>query len=500
MKYAWKTYLELLSQADMVKEYDLGEEAEHEVGCLTYNSKEVKEDTFFICKGAAFKAQYLAESAEKGAFAYVSEVKYDVDIPYILVKDIRCAMPILAKKFFESPAEKLKVTGITGTKGKSTTTYYIKAIIDDYMDGTGGKESAMISTIDVYDGVIKKESHITTPEAVELQEHFRHAVDSGIEYLTMEVSSQALKYNRVDELEFDTGIFLNISEDHVSPIEHADFEDYFSSKLRIFPQTKTAIVNLDMDFADRTLAEARKAKKVLTFGTKEGADIYGYDIQKDGHNILFRVKCDRFDEDFMLTMPGLFNVENALAAIAVAYEYEIPMEYIKSGLKRARSSGRMEFYPSKDNKIIAIVDYAHNKLSFEKLFDSIRKEYPTYKLCTIFGCPGKKSLARRHDLGTIAGMYSKKVYITAEDPGFEPVEDISRDIAQYVEAQGCPYVMIEDRGEAIKAAIEDVDEPTILLITGKGNETRQKYGSEYLDCPSDVEYTKKYLEEYNNRL
>lgn len=500
MKYAWKTYLELLSQADMVKEYDLGEEAEHEVGCLTYNSKEVKEDTFFICKGAAFKAQYLAESAEKGAFAYVSEVKYDVDIPYILVKDIRCAMPILAKKFFESPAEKLKVTGITGTKGKSTTTYYIKAIIDDYMDGTGGKESAMISTIDVYDGVIKKESHITTPEAVELQEHFRHAVDSGIEYLTMEVSSQALKYNRVDELEFDTGIFLNISEDHVSPIEHADFEDYFSSKLRIFPQTKTAIVNLDMDFADRTLAEAQKAKKVLTFGTKEGADIYGYDIQKDGHNILFRVKCDRFDEDFMLTMPGLFNVENALAAIAVAYEYEIPMEYIKSGLKRARSSGRMEFYPSKDNKIIAIVDYAHNKLSFEKLFDSIRKEYPTYKLCTIFGCPGKKSLARRHDLGTIAGMYSKKVYITAEDPGFEPVEDISRDIAQYVEAQGCPYVMIEDRGEAIKAAIEDVDEPTILLITGKGNETRQKYGSEYLDCPSDVEYTKKYLEEYNNRL
>lgn len=499
MKYAWKSYLELLSQADLVKEYDLGEEADHEVGYLTYNSKEVKADTFFICKGAAFKAQYLEESASAGAFAYVSEVKYDVDIPYIIVKDIRRAMPILAKKYFESPAESLKVTGITGTKGKSTTTYYIKAIIDDYMDATGGKESAMISTIDVYDGVIKKESHITTPESVELQEHFRHAVDSGIEYLTMEVSSQALKYNRVDELEFDTGIFLNISEDHVSPIEHADFEDYFSSKLRIFPQTKTAIVNLDMDFAERTLEEAKKAEKVLTFGTKEGADIYGYDIHKDGHDILFRVKCDRFDEDFMLTMPGLFNVENALAAIAVAYEYEIPLEYIKSGLKRARSSGRMEFYPSKDNRIIAIVDYAHNKLSFEKLFESIRKEYPTYKLCTIFGCPGKKSLARRHDLGTIAGMYSKKVYITAEDPGFEPVEDISRDIAQYVEAQNCPYVMIEDRGEAIKAAIEEVDEPTILLITGKGNETRQKYGSEYLDCPSDVEYTKKYLEEYNNR-
>lgn len=497
MKYAWKTYLELLQKADMVTEYEMGGAEDREVACLTYNSKEVKEDTFFICKGAAFKAQYLQESAEKGAFAYVSEVKYDVDLPYILVRDIREAMPVLAKQFFESPAEKLKVTGITGTKGKSTTTYYMKAIIDDYMEATGGKESAMISTIDVYDGVIKKESHITTPEAVELQEHFRHAVDSGIEYLTMEVSSQALKYNRVDELEFDTGIFLNISEDHVSPIEHADFEDYFSSKLRIFPQTKVAIVNLDMDFADRTLQEAQKAGKVLTFGTKAEADIYGYDIKKDGHDILFRVRCDRFDEDFMLTMPGLFNVENALAAIAAAYVYEIPLEYIKSGLKRARSSGRMEFYPSKDNQIIAIVDYAHNKLSFEKLFDSIRKEYPTYKIYTIFGCPGKKSLARRHDLGTIAGMYSKKVFITAEDPGFEPVDDISRDIAQYVEAQNCPYTMIEDRGEAIKAAMDEVDEPTILLITGKGNETRQKYGSEYLDCISDVEYTKRYLEEYN---
>ena len=196
-------------------------------------------------------------------------------------------------------------------------------------------------------------------------------------------------------------------------------------------------------------------------------------------------------------MPGLFNVENALAAIAAAYVFNIPVKFMKSGLYRARSSGRMETYMSADKNVIAVVDYAHNKLSFDKLFSSTRKEYPDYDIISIFGCPGKKAVIRRHDLGTIAGMYSKKVYIVAEDPGAEPVEQISKDIAQYVEAQHCPYEMIEDRGEAIRKAIMTSEGKSILLITGKGNETRQKYGSEYLDCSSDVEYTKKYLAEYD---
>ena len=196
-------------------------------------------------------------------------------------------------------------------------------------------------------------------------------------------------------------------------------------------------------------------------------------------------------------MPGFFNVENALATIAVANQFNIPVEFMYSGLKKARSSGRMELSTSDDNKIIAVVDYAHNKLSFEKLFSSIKEEYPDREIISIFGCPGKKAFTRRRDLGTIAGKYAKKVYLAAEDPGYEPVEEISRDIAEYVEAQGCPYEMIEDRGEAIKKAIESVENPSILLITGKGNETRQKYGCEYVDCPSDTDYVKKYLDEYN---
>lgn len=499
-KYTLEAYAQLLQNARMMKEfYSCGKE-DAQIEYLTYDSREVVEGTLFICKGAAFKAEYLDAAIRKGAVAYVSEVKYDteVDVPYFLVDDIRKAMPYLAEKFNNAPWKSLNIVGIGGTKGKSTSAYYMKAIVDDYMEATGGKESAVISSIDIYDGVIKKESHITTPEAVELQEHFRHAVESGISYVEMEVSSQALKYNRVDNMMLDVGIFLNISEDHISPIEHPDFEDYFASKLKIFAKAKNAVVNLDADFADRILEASKASERVLTFSTRNPeADVYGYDIQKDGHEIVFMVKTAEFDEEFRLTMPGLFNVENALAVIAASILLGIPKEYMHSGLYRARSSGRMELYASKDKKLIAVVDYAHNKLSFEKLFSSTKDEYPDYAIVSIFGCPGKKAYIRRRDLGTVAGQYSKKVYLTAEDPGCEPVEDISKDIAQYVEAQNCPYVMIENRGEAIKAAMDEAEGKTILLITGKGNETRQKYGCEYLDCKSDVQYVKELLAEYD---
>lgn len=500
--YTMQDYVKRLEERGMLAACELYGKEEHVIKNLTYNSKEVSEDTLFICKGAAFKPVYLRESVEKGAVAYISEKTFELDteVPYILVHDIRKAMSVLANMFYNNPWEDLNLVGVGGTKGKSTSVYYMKAIVDDYQEALGKKDSAVISSIDIYDGKSKVESHITTPEAVELQQHFRNALDCGMEYAQMEVSSQALKYHRVDDMRFDVGIFLNVSEDHISPIEHADFEDYLSSKMLMFAKTKTAVINLEADCIDRILEEAKAAEEVLTFSTKNAdADFYAYNIHKVGGETRFSVKCSEFDEEFVLTMPGLFNVENAMGVIAAAVKMGIPKEYIHSGLLRARSSGRMELYASKDNQILAIVDYAHNKLSFEKLFSSMKEEYPDYAIVALFGCPGKKALTRRRDLGTIAGQYSKKVYLCAEDPGYEPVEDISKDIAQYVEAQNCPCVMIEDRGEAIKDAIDTAEGKTILLITGKGGETRQKYGSEYLDCPSDVEYVLKYLAEYDNK-
>lgn len=504
--YSLKEYVSVLEEANLLVEAQLYGQEETIAEALTYNSKEVTEGTLFVCKGATFKQQYLIESLKSGAICFISETTYDVndemgrEIPHIYVNDVRKAMPILANMFYCEPWKELKLVGFGGTKGKSTSTYYMKAIVDDYLEAMNKKESAVISGIDIYDGKETIESHITTPEAMELHRYLRNALDSDIEYCQMEVSSQALKYNRVDGMRFDVAVFLNVSEDHISPIEHPDYDDYFKSKMRMFEKADVAVVNLDSDDSDQVVEYAKDAKEYVTFSLEnEHADFYAYDIRKVGNETRFNVRCEEFDEEFVLTMPGLFNIENAMGVIVAATKMGIPRQYIHSGLYRARSKGRMQMYSTEDQKIIAIVDYAHNKLSFEKLFTSMKQEYPDYELVAIFGCPGKKALLRRRDLGTVAGMYADKVFLTAEDPGMEPVEEISRDIAQYVAAQNCCYEMIEDRGEAIKAAIEPVEKKTLLLITGKGEETRQKYGNEYIDCTSDVEYVQRYLAAYDKK-
>lgn len=499
-KYNLKEYALLLQNQRMMKEFYSKDADDQTVEYLTFDSKKVVEGTLFICKGAAFKVEYLNEAIKKGAIAYVSEKKFDTmtDVPYFLVDDIRKAMPPLAEKFNNAPWKDLTIVGIGGTKGKSTSAYYMKAIVDDYMKATGGKESALISSIDIYDGVIREESSLTTPEAVELQEHFRHAVESGITFAQMEVSSQALKYGRVNNMKMDVGIFLNISEDHISPIEHPDFDDYFASKLLLFRQTKYAVVNKDADFADRIIDAAKECERMLTFSTLEpDADVYAYEIQKDGHETVFRVKTAEFDEEFRLTMPGLFNVENALAVIGAAMLLGIPVPYIKSGLYRARSSGRMELYSSKDKKRVAIVDFAHNKLSYEKLFASTKDEYPDYKIVAVFGSPGNKAITRRRDMGEVAGENADMIYLTADDPAGEEVLDICKQIAVYVEAKKCPYKIVEDRAEAIRLAMEEAEGKTVFLIMGKGNERWIKYGNKKVPYKSDVEQVKECLEKYD---
>lgn len=504
-KYNVKEYIDLLKDENiLVKTISCEDILDTQVNLVSYNSKEVEENTLFIVKGALFKDEYLKEAIDNGVFVYVSEKEFNVDIPCVLVSDIRKALSCLSAMYFNYPGEKINVIGVGGTKGKSTTTYYIKSVLDEYSKAQGKKDTAVISSIDTYDGVENFESHITTPESYDIHKHFFNALNSGMENIVMEVSSQSLKLERVADVFFDIGIFMNISEDHISEIEHPTFEDYYNSKLKMFKNTKNAIVNLDADLALNTLAVARRdSARAFTFSMKtKDADFYAYDIKKDGFNTIFKVHSPTYDEEFKLTMPGLFNVENALATIAATYLMDIPVEYIKRGLEIARSSGRMEVFHTKDMKIIVLVDYAHNKLSFEKLFSSVKEEYPERRVVSIFGCPGKKALLRRKDLGTIAGQNSDFIYIVAEDPGAEPVIDISNDIAQYVKKYTNNYALIEERGEAIEDAIlkaEKEDKPTIVLLTGKGRETRQKYGNEYLPCISDVEYTEKFLSEYDKR-
>lgn len=472
---------------------------------ITYDSREVKnremaKNTLFICKGVTFKSEYFRDVVNAGITCYVSEREYQTEcnVGAIIVKDERKAIAAIACKFHENAFDKLKLVGITGTKGKSTTAYFVKYIFDDYLQEKGAMPSGIISSIDVFDGVVKKESHFTTPEAFELHQHFHNAVKSGIEFFEMEVSSLAIRNDRVRGVNFDIGVFLNISEDHISPIEHSDLEDYFSSKLKLFKQSKVAIVNLNSDFSERILEEAKSSERIVTFGLDPKADIYGYNIQKRGTEIHFNVRTASFDDEFILTMPGLFNIENALAAIGVCMTFEIPLNHIKEGLRKSRSSGRMEIYHTDDMSKIAIVDYAHNKLSFTKLYQSIVEEYKGREIITVFGCPGGKSLNRRVELGELSGRYSDKVYLTAEDPGYEEVGNISADIAVHVNKYNCECYCIDDRGEAIEQAILNAAPNSIILITGKGNETRQKIKSEYVPCETDVEYAKRALSKCEN--
>lgn len=493
-----KEYVSLLQEEGLVVEIIAGHAAmESQVKYISYDSTDVKKNTLFMCKGAHFRKEYLEDALDKGAFAYISEVVYavkDADKPYIIVSDIRKAMALIADLYYDKAWEKLNLVGITGTKGKSTTAYFMKYILDDYMKSCKKPKSAIISSIDTYDGVVNEESRLTTPESLVLHKHFYNAVKSGIEYLSMEVSSQALKYDRTLGVTFDIGCFLNIGIDHISDIEHPNFEDYLNAKLLLFNQCKVACVNLNSDHID-TIMEYAKAhtSSVVTFGLTSEADIYGYDIAVSQKDISFKVKCDRFDQEFKISIPGLFNVQNALAAIAICDVLDIPVDHIYNGLKKAQVSGRMEIYTSKERNFSVIVDYAHNQMSFESLFTSTQKQFPGKKISIVFGCPGKKALSRRRELGEIAGKYANKVFITEEDAGEEPVMKICEEIAGHVRSEGCDYEIIVDREEAIKEAIDTADDNTIVLITGKGRETRQKRGGQYVKTPSDVEFVKQLL-------
>lgn len=493
-----KEYTALLEENDLIAETNLGEKVlDRKVNYVSFNSQDVRYDTLFICKGAHFTVDYLLSALDEGAFAYISEVKYEKEAPeapYIIVKDMRKTMALVADLFYNQVWKRLTIAGITGTKGKSTTTYFMRYILDEYLKDQKKPVSAVISGIDNYDGVINEESHLTTPEALDLHRHYDNAVKSGIEFLSMEVSSQALKYDRTRGITFDVGCFLNIGIDHISAVEHPDFEDYLNAKMVLMGQCKTVCINLESDYAEMALAAAEgKAERILTFGQKEEADICGYDVRPEKRGISFRVKCDSFDEEFKIGMTGLFNVENALAAISISYALNIPLEHIKAGLKKARVSGRMEIYTSKSGGLDVIVDYAHNQMSFESLFNSTKKEYPGKKITIVFGCPGKKALGRRKELGDIAGKYADKVYITEEDAGEEPVMKISEEIAGHVKEFDCECNIIVDRREAIRQAIETADDNTVVLITGKGRETRQKRGTKYIDTPSDVDYVEEFL-------
>lgn len=502
IKYNVQKYIDILNGKDLIKKtINCDKILEKKVEYVSYNSRDIQTNTLFVCKGANFKKEYLINAVKEGVFAYISEIDYGIDIPCIIVKNIKIALSIVASNYFNNPSEKLNIIGITGTKGKSTTSYFVKYILDEYKNAMDKKDTGIISSIFTYDGKTTVKSLLTTPESYDLQKIFYTCSKNDVDDVVMEVSSQALKYARVNDVNFDISVFLNISEDHIGPIEHPDFEDYFNSKLKIFSKSNIACINLDCNYSDRIYKVAKNdAKKVVTFSTiNSNADVYGYDIHKDGFKTVFMVKTKYFEREMLLSIPGLFNVENALAAIAVAICMNIPEKYIYLGLSIAKSEGRMEIYHSSDEKIVGIVDYAHNKVSFEKIFDTTKKEYPDRKIIAIFGCPGNKAEIRRKDLGEEAGKNADLIYLTEDDPAYESVEQISNEIVKYLSKYNQNYIVVEDRNKAIKEAVNFVknsNDKYIILILGKGNEKAQKVAGGLVPYKSDMINILECIEEY----
>ena len=500
-KKTLKAYIDLLQEKGLLAEgKGSTEDFAKEISYISYNSLDVKPQTLFICKGVNFKEEYLEDALQKGAVAYMSEKKMEgvsSSVPCILVNDIRRAMSEVSAFFFDHIwNEKLTMIGITGTKGKSTTATFVKAIMDDYCADRGEKEIGFLSGIYTYDGKEKvKAKKMTTPETLELHRHLARCTENGCKYLVMETSSQALKYDRTADLHYKIGAFLNISEDHISDREHPDIEDYFSSKLRLFQQCEIACVNLETDekYRNRVLAEANKyCEQVVTFGRTAEADYYGFDVNSTPSHLTFKVRYGRETEEIVVSIGGYYNASNALAAIAITHTLGVPFANIKKGLAHVKVAGRMELYRMKHKNVDVIVDYAHNKLSYQTLFDNVKALYPDRKILLVFGCHGNKAYNRRKDLGELANLYADKIVLTEQDPGTEDVNDICSQIKCYID-KGKPVVTIPDRGEAIAAACEMVEDNWVMIIAGNGADGYQKRGLRYIELPTDGERVQAYL-------
>ncbi len=458
---------------------------------ISYDSRSTAPGGLFVCKGFGFKPEFLLAAAQAGAGCYMAQEQFpEVALPAIVVSDVRKALAVAAGLYYNYPSKHLKLIGITGTKGKTTTSFYTRSILDAWLP----KPSALLSTVEMYLGGEVEEAHLTTPESLELQACFAQAVQNNIEYLTMEVSSQAYKLHRVLGVDFAVGVFLNIDEDHIGPMEHSDFEDYLTCKLQLLQHCHTAIIHTKTREFDRVLQTAKAhARRVILIGEDEQSDYRLQQVEKLSRGFAFTVTAQGWSHRFSIDMEGRFNIDNALAAIATAKALGVPDDAIAHGVGHVEVKGRMNVFEKDGVKII--VDYAHNHLSFTELFKSLREDYPESSITTVVGCPGGKAYIRRRDIGRLCGQFANLVILTEEDPQHEDVYEICRDIAGYIEPYGKEYVIEVNRTAAVERAIRSAKPGDIVILAGKGEEVYQKVRGQYEYYESDLAIARRCAQE-----
>lgn len=445
---------------------------ETEITSLVYDSRKARPGSLFVCvKGFQVDGHaYIPKALKAGAAAILVEdvPEAPVDAAVIKVENARKALAYLSAAWFDHPARKMTMIGLTGTKGKTTTAHMIKKILE-----ASGSKVGMIGTIGAFIGTEKVPVKNTTPESYELHSLFDQMHGSGCQYVVMEVSSQALKLDRTAGITFDYGAFLNLSPDHIGPDEHADFEEYKACKTLMFSQVKKTIVNLDGAYWEEVTAPARK---VVTVSRGQNADYMGRNAENKWEPSFLGVSFDlsgKVEGKIEMNMPGEFNVENALVAIAVASEAGIPYAAICEGLKSVSVKGRTQLLTDAAHISTFIIDYAHNAISAENLLKMLKSYEPDRLLC-LFGGGGNRAVQRRYDMGRISGKYADLTVITMDNPRDEDMDGINKTIIQGLEAHHGAYIVISDRKEAIHYLLETCGPGDIAVMIGKGHEEYQE--------------------------
>ncbi len=444
---------------------------------ISYDSRKVKERSLFFVKGASFKKEFLLSAISQGLDWYIAEQDYEVGIPAIIVNDIKKAMSLIAMEFYGNPQEKLKLLAFTGTKGKTTAAYFAYNILAQH------HRPAMLSTMNTtLDGKTFFKSALTTPESIDLFDMMAQAVHNGRTHLIMEVSSQAYLVKRVYGLTFDVGVFLNISPDHIGPIEHPSFEDYFYHKRLLMENSRAVVINSDMDHFS-VLKEQVEDQEHDFYGNQssnqiENSKAFGFSA------------TGKLAGDYNIQLIGHFNQENAVAAGLACLRLGASLEDIQKGIAATRVPGRMEVLTQKNGAKV-FIDYAHNGDSLKKLINVV-ETHQTGKIALVLGSTGNKGESRRKDFGLLLNQHPEiQVFLTADDPNYEEPMAIAEEISSYISH---PVEKIADREQAIQAAMAITDqELDAVIIAGKGADRYQIVNGVKESYPGDAAVAERYL-------
>lgn len=445
---------------------------EGEISELVYDTRKVTKDAMFVCiVGTAFDShEKAAEVAAAGAKVIVvsKEVEVPEHVTVVKVSDTRYALSLISAAYFDHPANTLKVIGITGTKGKTTTTFMIKSILEN-----AGYKVGLIGTIETIIGDKHIPANNTTPESYIVQEYFAEMLKAGCQVCVMEVSSQGLMMHRTAGIPFELGIFTNLAPDHIGPNEHASFEEYAQCKGMLFKQCKVGIANVDDENFEMVMKD--HTCTLETIGFSEKADLRASNVNLVGRPGYLGVTYDLtglLNFPVEIDIPGKFSIYNSLVAIAVCRHFDIAKENILEALKTAKAKGRIEQVKVSDDFML-LIDYAHNAMSLESLLSTL-KEYHPERLVCLFGCGGNRSKLRRYEMGEVSGKMADLTIVTSDNPRFEEPQDIIDDIKIGLAKTDGEYVEIIDRKDAIKYAIENGRPGDVIVLAGKGHEDYQE--------------------------